>query len=66
MPRTDDPAQLTAEERFTEVAAILARSVLRLRKRRLLGPDPTAQEPTESGRKGLELPAHSRLSVTKG
>jgi hypothetical protein len=65
MPRTDDPAQLTAEERFTEVAAILARSVLRLRKRRLLGPDPTAQEPTESGRKGLEAQCHQGLTGSR-
>ena len=33
MHHVDDPAYMTPEERATEVGAILARGVLRLRKR---------------------------------
>ena len=33
MHHTDDPAYMTQEERATEVAAILARGILRLQKR---------------------------------
>jgi hypothetical protein len=60
------PADMTADERRHEVAAILARGVLRLQKRRLSASDSNSQEPSESGRNSLELPPPSRLSVTTG
>jgi hypothetical protein len=60
------PTEMSADERRREVAALLARGVLRLRKRRLSASDSNSQGPPESGRNSLELPAPSRLSVTTG
>jgi len=46
MHHVDDPAYMTAEERATEVAAILARGILRLQKRNVRR---NRQEDAESG-----------------
>ena len=51
---TDNPAEMTPEERQTEVAAILAAGFLRLKKQETLLPDGTsaASEPSEETEKG--------------
>ena len=45
-----DPSKMTPEERMAEVAAILARGVLRLNTRSATG----GEKPAESGRKPLD------------
>jgi len=55
-----DPAALTPADRLRQIAAILARGVMRIRR---LPPAETAQE---SGDPGLELPTETVLSVTRG
>jgi hypothetical protein len=70
MPLPPDDPQLTPDQRRREIAAILARGILRLHTA-----GPTASETAESDRsddapepleKGLELSAPSRLHVTRG
>ncbi len=60
------PAGMTIDERRREIAAILARGILRLRKRRQFTPDATFRELSESVPQGLELSGETRLSVTTG
>ncbi len=57
----DDPSFLTPDERFTEVAGILAGGILRLHARTAL-PDNS----TDSGSSGLEVPDETVLSVHSG
>ena len=57
----DDPSSLTPDERFAEVAGILAAGILRLHTRAAL-PENTA----ESGSPGLEVPDEAVLSVHSG
>lgn len=63
MISTTDPESMTVEERFREVAAILANGLLRS----LRTAEPAASSPTKTVSKesetGLELPAETRLSV---
>ena len=70
MHSLDDSTNLTPEQRRQEIAAILARGILRLR-----GTRQVASESTESGssddaperpRKGLDVSATSRPHVTGG
>ena len=56
------PADLTPEERRTQVAALLARGVLRLRKRRLLAADPIQADAQQSSPNSLELSPKLRLN----
>ena len=56
----DDPSALGAAERFHEIAAILARGVLRLRK------CPKSEEVCERAHEGLDVSAESRLNGTEG
>ena len=60
------PADLTPEQRLHEIAAILARGVLRLQKRRILSPAEPLSEISKSPATGLELPRESRLSGSTG
>jgi hypothetical protein len=64
---SDDPADLTPEERRREIAVILARGVLRLLRTRHLAtqPEPTAEAP-EPLDKDLEMSETSRVHVTTG
>lgn len=55
-----DPAELTPDERLRQIATILARGVLRLRRRRAAGTAP------ESGSPSLDVSAETVLSVTSG
>ncbi len=57
----DDPSFLTPDERFTEVAGILAGGILRLHARAAL-----PENPAESGSPGLEVPDETVLSVHSG
>jgi hypothetical protein len=71
-PRTDptDPANMTPDERLTEVASILAEGVLRLRRRQAVSaPDSPrihAVESGESGGIGLEVSPETRLHGQRG
>jgi hypothetical protein len=65
-----DPTSLTPDERLRELAALLARGLLRLHERRLLpgadGPTSPPEKPPESVSNCLELPGETRLSVHTG
>lgn len=68
--RSNDPADMTADERLREVAAILAVGILRLRSRAAL-PAPWAdhsgpQNPRDAGQDCLEVSAKTVLSVHEG
>lgn len=64
--RRDDPSP---DERLSEVAAILARGLLRLKTSRTLTPESPPKEPQEkqnSIQKPLELSAQTRRHVLTG
>ena len=65
-----DPIALTPDQRRREVAALLAAGLLRLRDRAALsaplGEQPGPENPRESGRDSLEVPAGTVLSVHSG
>ena len=58
MHHVDDPAYMTPEERATEVASILARGILRLRKRnvRASGQESAKNSDEKPSRNSPELP----------
>ncbi len=64
----DDPTAMTPEQRRQEMAAILARGVLRLRQARLPVSNSqsgrTAESTTKSLQNGLAKSAESRLHVS--
>ena len=64
----EDPGQMTAEQRFDEIASILAAGLLRLQQRPATLPKSgrVCQDSPESGTSGLELPAQKGLSVRAG
>ena len=67
----DDPAHLTPDERRRQVAAILARGVLRLRSSAQLGPDPAesehcAENSSDPRKKALAESATSWPDATRG
>ena len=66
----DDPAFLTAAERFRELAGILAAGILRLRDRAALAADPSEhsapENPEKTGNSCLELSEKTVLSVHTG
>ena len=66
MPWTDDPDEMTAEQRQAEIGAIFARGILRLKT----DPDSVKEKGSENSRKpatsGLEVRANPRLSVHSG
>ena len=63
----DDPSSLTPDERFSEVAAILAAGVLRLHARAALsGDNPARRKSPNSGPAGLEVSEETVLSVHCG
>ena len=66
MPTCADAARLTPDERFREVATILAAGVLRLRQRAALPTDDRQGKPPESSTAGLEVLHETVLSVHTG
>jgi hypothetical protein len=67
MSQAADPSRLTAEERRSELARILARGLLRLCRgvRRSPAPDSNPKELSESPANCLEDSPETRLSVTR-
>lgn len=63
MPYTPNEAHLTPDQRRREIAAILARGVLRLNQ---LPPESAGSAPSTMPQKGLEVSATSRPHVTRG
>lgn len=69
MPTSDDPSELTPDERRRELVAILAAGVLRLRQHRLQAGEPPALPPKTSpefSAERLEVGAETVLSVHTG
>lgn len=65
--RPDDPSLLTLGERRTELAAIFAAGIMRLRARAALpGESSPAENSPDSAAERLELPAETVLSVVHG
>ncbi len=64
MPRRTEAPSMSADERRREVAAILARGILRLRRIARIGGDMSAPESQNSPENGLELPGEPRVSVS--
>lgn len=63
----DDSSYLTPDERFTEVATILAAGVLRLHARAALSRNNLGREKSlDSGPAGLDVPEKTVLSVHCG
>lgn len=61
------PSLLTTDERFREIAAILAAGICRLRDRAALGINHSAREnPTNTPETPLELSPETVLSVQRG
>ena len=65
MPRRTEVQPLSPDNRRREVAAILARGILRLRRNVRSGGNRHAQESQDSSENGLELPGETRLSVSE-
>lgn len=69
MPASDDPSELTPDERRRELVSILAAGVLRLRQRRLRAGEPPApplKTTPEFSAGRLEVGAETVLSVHTG
>lgn len=63
----DDPSFLTPDERFSEVAGIMAAGILRLHARAALSGEHLAPEKSpNSGPAGLEVSEETVLSVQRG
>ena len=63
MSNSADSARLSPDERFREIAAILAAAVVRLHERAAL---PPATNLTDLPPQGLEVPGETVLSVHTG
>lgn len=67
MRSCEDPAFLTAEQRLSELAAILAAGMLRLRTRAAMPhAESRAEIPADSGPTCLDVPTKTVLSVLAG
>jgi hypothetical protein len=66
MSNCADPTRVSPDERFREVAGILAAGVLRLWQRSALSTENRKENEPESSPDGLEVPAQMRLSVRVG
>jgi hypothetical protein len=63
----DDPSSMTPDERFSEIAAILADGVLRLHTRAALSAESSSPEKSQnSASEGLEVSDETVLSVHRG
>ena len=61
-----EPAELTPAERRRRIASILAKGAVRWRKRAKAGGFVPVSMPSRDCKKALDLPGHSRLSVSDG
>ena len=66
MPNGAEPTRQSSDERFHEIAMILATGVLRLHQRAALVRAEDEKNRPKSSLAGLELPAETRLSVGVG
>lgn len=66
MSNCADPTRLSPDERFREVATILAAGISRLRQSSALPSENIKRNLAESSPDGLEVPAETRLSVRVG
>ena len=66
MPAPIRPDEMTPDDRFREIAVLLAKGVLRARKRRNPTPGPSPGKLPESAAQGLDVPRDTRLSVLTG
>jgi len=66
MSNCADPTRLSPDERFREVATILAAGILRLRQRSALSAENGDKILADSSPDGLEVLAETRLSVRVG
>ena len=66
MSNCADPTRLSPDERFREVATILAAGVGRLRERAALATEVDQKNLPKSLPAGLEVPGETRLSVRVG
>jgi len=57
-------SELTPEQRFRQIAALLAKGVVRCQRRRCLGAPPSGSDQQDRAIDGLEAPRDSRLSVS--
>jgi len=65
MPKSPFP-DLTPDQRFKQIAAILAKGVIRLHQRKLRDNRADfSQESPKSSTAGLEVPGKTRLSVSR-
>ena len=64
MPKSP-PTKLTPEQRFKQVAAILAKGVVRYQRSVLRSESGPDEESRESSLGGLEVPGETRLSVSR-
>jgi hypothetical protein len=62
---SNDHSELTPQQRMAQVAAILARGVLRLKKAALPVPSASAEEVPETTEEDLESGADPRLSGSR-
>ena len=58
--------ELTPDQRFHQVATILAKAVLRYQRQSRQSQVVASNEPPKSSLGGLEVPAKTRLSVSRG
>lgn len=58
-------ADLTPDQRFRQVAAILAKGVARYQQRRRRSESPAQEKSSESAPTGLEVLGETRLSVSR-
>jgi len=67
LPFPSRAADLSPEQRRRQIAAILARGVLRYQRlvRRSASDSVAAEKPLELGQAGLEVPGETRLSVSR-
>ena len=64
MPKSP-PTELTPDQRFKQVAAILAKGVVRYQRLVLRNESQSDEETPESSPGGLEVPGETRLSVSR-
>lgn len=57
-------SELTPEQRFQQIAALLAKGVVRCQRRRSLVASPSGSDQHERAIDGLDASADSRLSVS--